>query len=538
MLHALGLGYHANGVQCTADEIADYPTTTWRDCEQKEYGGATDVLGSSNSAEKISYGVSARLRYDLHWLTADNIEVLEKDDSPSDWTVTSSTVTLVPLDDDGTAAGNRAAIIRFTDATLSGLGLLWLEYRVGLGFDSNVTTSNPGILAFHWGNTLIDMDSSDGLMHVSLDVGAGAWTDPTSGLQLEMVSADSSGATVEVTFGSPPGCIKGAPTLNAGGYYGGYLVKLAKSDDLSIYQPVDGEGWGAVTIQDWIVEYSPYWGTAEFDAFKVIFSYQLSAKNNDGATCGESTMSVLGLALPAGWRVDEGACQNMAGGQATSDVCFNVAVDADTEDGAYEVLIEIFKEEDGQVSAELYPLWICVGGFNPWFMAVANDRTPPWVCTVGGVGAGVEPEPAVNPRDGVADVDCVESTRGRVTCSSVGEELYTLTTAAEGDGAPCTGQSTLCEAGDIPAKVDCVESTRGRDTCTSVGEELYTLTTAGEGDGLPCTGKSTLCVNEDVEWEEEEEIDAEGGEDGESGASGRGRLGLAAAVVAAAVFCN
>ena len=37
-LHALGLGYHANGVQCSSVDLAD-EATTWRDCEFKEYGG-------------------------------------------------------------------------------------------------------------------------------------------------------------------------------------------------------------------------------------------------------------------------------------------------------------------------------------------------------------------------------------------------------------------------------------------------------------------------------------------------------------------
>ena len=203
LLHALGLGYHANMYECTADD------TTWRECTNVEYGGRLDVLGSTNTEGKISWGVSAKLRYDLHWLAGDDIVVVEKSDSPSSWTETSVDVTLSALD----AAGGNAAVVRFTDSALSGLGLIWLEYRGGYFFDSNVAVANPGILAFHYGNALIDLNPSDDAFHVTLDVGAGVWTDSASGLQLETISADGSSAVVRVTFTSPPTCVLAEPTL-------------------------------------------------------------------------------------------------------------------------------------------------------------------------------------------------------------------------------------------------------------------------------------------------------------------------------------
>jgi len=64
--------------------------------------------------------------------------------------------------------------------------------------------------------------------------------------------------------------------------------------------------------------------------------------------------------------------------------------------------------------------------------------------------------------------------------------------------------------------VDCVESTAERGSCTAVGQELYTLTTAAEGTGAPCTGESTLCVTGDFinpEDDEEEGGEVEGDED-------------------------
>ena len=110
--------------------------------------------------------------------------------------------------------------------------------------------------------------------------------------------------------------------------------------------------------------------------------------------------------MPDGWRVDQGACFNEAGGTATTDVCFSVAVANGTPSGAYEILIEIFKEEDGLQAKELSRLWLCVGGHNPFFFAVANDRFPAWECRVNdeAPGAGVTPVAAVVPfREGVDD---------------------------------------------------------------------------------------------------------------------------------------
>lgn len=54
----------------------------------------------------------------------------------------------------------------------------------------------------------------------------------------------------------------------------------------------------------------------------------------------------------------------------------------------------------------------------------------------------------------LSQIDCVESTADTSTCTTVGQELYTLTTAAANGGAACTGSSTLCVAGDgtIPMK--------------------------------------------------------------------------------------
>ena len=78
-------------------------------------------------------------------------------------------------------------------------------------------------------------------------------------------------------------------------------------------------------------------------------------------------------------------------------------------------------------------------------------------------------------------MNCVESTANVATCTTVGQDLYTLTKPASGSGTACTGQSALCSDGDgsIPAL----------PTCDS-------LTCADNGNGIAGTnaGVGTTCA--------------------------------------------
>lgn len=448
--------------ECTQDEIDAYPEITWRDCDNVEYGGRLDVLGSGNmdfEDGKISHGVAARLRYDLYWLDGDDITVVEKTDPLSSWTETSTTILLNALDT-LEYGSKRAAIIRFTDVRLQGLGVLWLEYRGGYYFESNVPVNNNGILAFHEGNKLIDLDPSDDYSHVTLDVG-NEWFDPASGLKINTLSADGETARVKVTFTSPPKCKRNAPVVNLPGYYGGYIVYLAKADNLETYQNKNEDGWNVVTIDTHIAEYHSYFNSPEVNDYKVILSYKVSIRNNDSATCPKSTVSVRGISLPDGWRFDyQHYLPSLIAGQATTDIGFSVAVSSETPDGAYEILVEVYKEEDQMKSPELYRLWICVGGFNPWFFVIANDRYPPWKCYFGGSNIGVEPEPAINPREfpttSPTEAPCTDSNiRFKVqlngapksrSCSWVANKLTGARCALDGVANACPDTCGACSS--------------------------------------------------------------------------------------------
>eukprot|EP01043_Picozoa_sp_COSAG02_P065822 COSAG02_NODE_10047_length_2038_cov_4.968025_2_plen_333_part_01 len=77
----------------------------------------------------------------------------------------------------------------------------------------------------------------------------------------------------------------------------------------------------------------------------------------------------------------------------------------------------------------------------------------------------------------LAPIDCDETIADRSTCTEVGQELYTLTTAAANGGAACTGTSTLCGAGDgtIPAgqTVDLCWRTFATADCTGASNDIF-----------------------------------------------------------------
>jgi len=148
VLHSLGLGYHISGYKCTISDVE--AKKSWRDCSHEEYGGSLDMLGSVN--DKGSFGICAKTRYDLGWLQ-----------SPRDIAiVTTSRKMIIASLGGGISRWPRAAMIKFTDPLLKGLGEIWLEYRGPHGFDWKTKQyakgwNSKGVVAFNWGTNLIDL---------------------------------------------------------------------------------------------------------------------------------------------------------------------------------------------------------------------------------------------------------------------------------------------------------------------------------------------------------------------------------------------
>ena len=439
LLHAIGLKYHSGGYKCKQSDYDD-STTTWRLCEYKDYGGVFDVLGSGSDTygKKMAWGVSSYLRWDMHWLSNDNVKVITKtngrvDDSAPD---ESKTCTLSSLSvDTTTSSTTRACVVRFSDDTMSDLGTIWLELRSGNKFDHLVVHgehsgfNSLGVLGYHEGNKLIDFypyaaDSTDAAKYDDWEQTAlrstengGVWIDSVSGLKLTAAAFDSSSQTitVTVTFGQPAECSKRGAKAYPSQFLGYWVWHVRMSDvaEQAKYYPSatlpDYPG-GVSSIDDgnfesnyfttsYFNQYIPYAGgeppgiqyetAQQLGCYKVVLQYRMSVQNLDYGACAKSNMTVRGLNLPAGWRVDEGGCTNEAGAQAVvDDICFVVAVDKNTADGAYEIRIQAaqinYSDKAVMAATETVPLWVCVGGYNHYTQAWGNNA---WTCDYGPVGS-------------------------------------------------------------------------------------------------------------------------------------------------------
>ena len=435
LLHAIGLKYHSGGYKCKQSDYDD-STTTWRLCEYKDYGGVFDVLGSGSDTygKKMAWGVSSYLRWDMHWLSNDNVKVITKtngrvDDDAAD---VSETCILSSLSVDTTESSTtRACVVRFSDDTMSDLGTIWLELRSGNKFDNLIVTgehsgfNSLGVLGYHEGNKLIDFyphaaDSTDAAKYDDWEQTAlrstengGVWIDPVSGLKLTVAAFDSISQTitVTVTFGQPAECSKrGAkayPSQFLG--YGVWHVRMSNDSEKDKYYPsvnlADYPGDASSITNDnfrtnyfttsYFDQYIPYadsgiqYTVQQKECYKVVLQYRMSVQNLDYGACAKSHLTVRGLNLPAGWRVDEGGCVNAAGAQAVvDDICFVVAVDPNTADGAYEIRIQAaqinYSDKAVMAATETVPLWVCVGGYNHYTQAWGDNA---WTCDYGPVGS-------------------------------------------------------------------------------------------------------------------------------------------------------
>ena len=435
LLHAIGLKYHSGGYKCKQSDYDD-STTTWRLCEYKDYGGVFDVLGSGSDTygKKMAWGVSSYLRWDMHWLSNDNVKVITKtngrvDDDAAD---VSETCILSSLSVDTTESSTtRACVVRFSDDTMSDLGTIWLELRSGNKFDNLIVNgehsgfNSLGVLGYHEGNKLIDFyphaaDSTDAAKYDDWEQTAlrstengGVWIDPVSGLKLTVAAFDSTSQTitVTVTFGQPAECSKrGAkayPSQFLG--YGVWHVRMSNDSEKDKYYPsvnlADYPGDASSITNDnfrtnyfttsYFDQYIPYadsgiqYTVQQKECYKVVLQYRMSVQNLDYGACAKSHLTVRGLNLPAGWRVDEGGCVNAAGAQAVvDDICFVVAVDPNTADGAYEIRIQAaqinYSDKAVMAATETVPLWVCVGGYNHYTQAWGDNA---WTCDYGPVGS-------------------------------------------------------------------------------------------------------------------------------------------------------
>lgn len=203
--HSLGV-WHANGWDCGDESL-------YGACSHIEYGNFFDTMGT------VGYSLHFNALYKdlLGWFRQNNVAVISQ----------SSTVNLKPLEKQSSLFSNFQAIKIQQPGTLS--YPYYIEYRQGIGFDLNLNrsdlSSNKGgvFINKRIGNAndipfprLIDatptaLDWYDDIRQVTLNSNS-SFTDSRRGITVTTKSANSTAATVEVTF-TKPECVRASPKI-------------------------------------------------------------------------------------------------------------------------------------------------------------------------------------------------------------------------------------------------------------------------------------------------------------------------------------
>lgn len=243
--HNFGL-YHSRSMDCGAAVVGGSCTTS-------EYGDNFDFMGSASSAH---YNLFQKER--LGWVNYGS--------SPSLATVTSSGNYWIDSYEGMSSNPKGLKILESTDPATGARTWYYIERRSAYGFDSSLA-GNANILngvIIHQGSEssgqsiyLLDLTpTTASWMDPALTTGQ-SYTDSDAGVTITVVYADSTGAMVSVSYGTPQ-CTNANPTVNL--------------------TPSQGPVVGA--------------GTA--------VSYVVTVTNNDSTNCGLATFN-LQATVPAGW---------------------------------------------------------------------------------------------------------------------------------------------------------------------------------------------------------------------------------------------
>lgn len=288
--HNLGL-YHSHSLECGA-------TTIGSGCTKYEYGDTVDIMGSAAGHYNA---------YQKEWLGW-----LNYGSSPPVTTVAQDGVYAIDSYELPGTNPKAIKILKSTDPTTGYRDWYYVERRQALGFDNSFST-NANLMngvVIHTGSEsspdtsfLLDM-TPETASWFDPALGAGqSFYDPTAGVTISVLSADSAGASISVAFGTPQ-CVPAHP-----------LVSLSAPSQ-------------AVPA-----------GTT--------VSYTLTIKNNDFG-CGTSTFNLQG-AVPVGWTADLASSVSIDAG-ATQSLSFRVTSPFNTSAGSYGISATAAKADDASSS--------------------------------------------------------------------------------------------------------------------------------------------------------------------------------------------
>jgi len=280
MGHAFGL-MHSRSLNCR-------PSIVDGTCTVDEYGDAFDIMGSS-----MPVHFNAFQKERLGWLNSGG--------SPPIQTVTASGTYWIDAYETPGSSAKGLKILKSTDPVTGYKTWYYVEKRTNTGFDSSLSPYNPqnGVLV-HKGSEgdgqdtyLLDMiPSTNSFYDAALTTGQ-SFTDSTAGVTIATVTADSSGAWVQVTVGSQP-CTHANPSVSI----------------------------------------SP--GTSQWLKSGNMFAYTVTVSNTESGGCPTGNFA-LQSSIPAGWSASYSASSLSIAPGASATASLYVTSPTGAADGNYGV---------------------------------------------------------------------------------------------------------------------------------------------------------------------------------------------------------
>ena len=279
--HNFGL-YHSHALDCGN-------TTLGQRCTSIEYGDMLDIMG--NSSDHINAFQKERLGW-LNYAASPPVTIVDR--SGTYW---------LDVYESASASQKALKILKSTDRKTGAKTWYYLETRRGTGFDSDLAAASNVLSGFvvHLGTDLdanssniLDMtpDNTSSWYDPALVVGK-TFTDSVVGVTLFAISADASGGTVNVSFGSVS-CVNANPTVTV---------------------------WPSAT--QWVQP-------------GATVTYTVTVTNTDSSGCSTSSFT-LQASAPAGWLAGFGSSSVTLNPGASGSTSFTVTAPATAADGFYTI---------------------------------------------------------------------------------------------------------------------------------------------------------------------------------------------------------
>ncbi|WP_440878571.1 Ig-like domain-containing protein [Vibrio natriegens] len=293
--HNLGL-HHAKKLECGVDVING-------DCYTIEYGDSLEIMGTPGFTGHFN----AFNKDSLGWFSTDSSSIAGKIVEAT----TDGSYVLEPYEVTPAGEAKAVKIQRGVDATSGQKLWYYLEYRQPTGFDSYLgsypaltsgVTMRLGTESDMNSSQLIDLTPASQITDwndSALSVGS-SYTDADAGITITTEWADSSGASVHVSFAEPT-CTQLEPTISVTSNQSTAIVPGSQQ------------------------------------------SYTVSVTNNDSDSCSSSNFLIEAEA-PAGWTTTE-ATIDLAPG-ASDTVTLDVTSDELATDGTYTITFNAFNSVD------------------------------------------------------------------------------------------------------------------------------------------------------------------------------------------------